>query len=149
MRRFLMKAATITAAAMSATLIPLAGTSYAAASCNGTYCDNLGPVTYGCDGDAVTKKSVSDGVSTAELRWSAKCLAAWVRVKNPTGGYWWNHYGHIEKHNGAGGPLVRSLSVNIPNPGSDWSNMLGGSTYYYRVCISDQGTNDIYCSGYF
>ncbi|MFJ5773038.1 DUF2690 domain-containing protein [Streptomyces sp. NPDC093094] len=149
MRRFLTKTAAVSAAAVTAALIPLAGTSYAAGSCSGAGCDNLGPVSYGCDLDAVTKKSVSDGFTTAELRWSAKCQAAWVRVKKPeSGGYWWDRYGHIEKHNGYAGPLVRSLSVRVPDPGSDWSNMLGGSGYYYRVCISDSGTGGLTCSGY-
>ncbi|MER6346765.1 DUF2690 domain-containing protein [Streptomyces sp. NPDC001595] len=149
MKRFLTKTAVVSAAAVTAALLPLAGTSHAAGSCYGAGCDNLGPVSYGCDLDAVTKKSVSDGTSTAELRWSAKCQAAWVRVKNPDGGYWWDRYGHIEKHNGYAGPLVRSLDVVIPNPGSDWSNMLGGSGYYYRVCISNIGDpSDVSCSGY-
>lgn len=147
MKQLLTKTAVVAAGALTAALIPLAGTSYAA--CYGSGCDNYGPVSQACDGDAVTKKSVSDGITTAELRWSAKCQAAWVRVKKPTsGGYWWDRYGHIEKHSGYGGPLVRSLSVKVPDVGTDWSNMLGGSSYYYRVCIEDTGTGDLTCSGF-
>ncbi|WP_210585453.1 DUF2690 domain-containing protein [Streptomyces sp. GESEQ-35] len=139
----------VVTAAMAAVLIPLAGTSYAA-SCSGTGCDNKGPVTYGCDGDAVTKKTVSDGIRKAELRWSASCQAAWVRGSDPTpGNDFWPHYAWIEKHSTASGqPLVKALYVTIPDGGSDWSNMLGGSNYYYRVCHEDGGTGELWCSSY-
>ncbi|MEU6624102.1 DUF2690 domain-containing protein [Streptomyces litmocidini] len=148
MKRMIAKVAGVSAAAMTMALVPLAGTSYAA-GCTGAGCDNLGPVSQACDGDAVTKASVSDGIDKAELRWSPKCQAAWVRVTDPYGpDNWWDHLGYIEKHNGYAGPLVRSLSVKIPDPGSDWSNMLGGSGYYYRVCLKDTGTGDVTCSTY-
>ncbi|MCX5229936.1 DUF2690 domain-containing protein [Streptomyces sp. NPDC006553] len=148
MKHVLTKIATVSAAALTMTLVPLAGTSYAA-GCTGAGCDNLGPVSQACDGDAVTKQTATaDGGLKAELRWSPACQAAWVRVTDSTGGQWWDKYGYIEKHNGYAGPLLRSLSVKFPNPGSDWSNMLGGSGYYYRVCIKDTGTNHVDCSGY-
>ncbi|MDT0474128.1 DUF2690 domain-containing protein [Streptomyces griseoviridis] len=139
----------VVTAAMAAVLIPLAGTSYAA-SCSGTGCDNKGPVGYGCDADAVTKKTVSDGIRKAELRWSAKCAAGWVRGSDPVGkDDYWAHYAYIEKHSTeSGAPLLKSLSVAIPDGGSDWSNMLGGSNYYYRVCQKDAGTLEVWCSGY-
>jgi hypothetical protein len=150
MKRALAKMAMVSAAAMTMALIPLAGTSYAA-GCIGAGCDNLGPVSQGCDTGAVTKQTAyADGSLRAELRWSSNCQAAWVRVTDPSGvpNDWWDKYGYIEKHNGYAGPLIRSLSVKFPDPGSDWSNMLGGSSYYYRVCIKDTGTGTIDCSGY-
>ncbi|MFF8378575.1 DUF2690 domain-containing protein [Streptomyces sp. NPDC015661] len=146
MKRAIAKVAGVSAAAMTMALIPLAGTSYAA-GCYGTGCDNLGPVSQSCDGDATTKATAyADGGLKAELRWSAACQAAWVRVTDSSGGQWWDKYGYIEKWSGYGTGFVRSLSVKFPNPGSDWSNMLGGSSYYYRTCIKDTGTGHIDCS---
>ncbi|WP_328301887.1 YjfA family protein [Streptomyces sp. NBC_00435] len=149
MKRLLMKTAMVSAAAVAATLVPLAGTSYAA-GCSNAGCDNLGPVSQGCDADAVTQRSVTDGERKAELRWSSKCQAAWVRVTDTdgSGSDWIPKYGYIEKHNGVNGPLIRSLAVAIPNPGSDWSNMLGGN-YYYRVCTTQGGSGATICSSYF
>ncbi|WP_018547609.1 DUF2690 domain-containing protein [Streptomyces sp. LaPpAH-108] len=137
-------------AALTAVLIPMAGSSYAASSCSGTGCDYKGPVTYGCDGDGVTKKTVSDGIMKAELRWSAKCSAGWVRGSDPyPNDNYWSHYAVIEKHSSESGqPLISSQTVTIPDGGSDWSNMLGGSNYYYRVCLRDGGTGEVVCSGY-
>ncbi|MFF0558281.1 DUF2690 domain-containing protein [Streptomyces sp. NPDC004266] len=124
-------------------MVPLAGTSYAAGR-SGAGCDDLGPVSQACDGDAVTEASVSDGIGKAELRWSATCQAAWVRVSDPYGpDNRWDRYGRIEKHNGHAGPLVRSPSVTIPDPASDWSDVLGGSGYHYRVCLKDSGTGAV------
>ncbi|MFF0427063.1 DUF2690 domain-containing protein [Streptomyces sp. NPDC004520] len=146
MKRMIAKVAGVSAAAMTMALVPLAGTSYAA-GCSGSGCDNLGPVSQACDKDAVTKVSVSDGIDKAELRWSATCQAGWVRVTDPYGpDNWWDHYGYVEKWLGAGTDFQRSLSVKIPDPGSDWSNMLGGSSYYYRVCLKDTGTGKVNCS---
>ncbi|MFD4597377.1 DUF2690 domain-containing protein [Streptomyces sp. NPDC058464] len=119
---------------MAATMIPLAGTSYAA-GCSGTGCDNKGPVTYGCDSNVITERTVTNENRVAELRWSTDCLAGWVRVENNATPSVYTSYATIEKYNAAG-TLIRSLSVTTPGYGkSDWSNMLGGSTYYYRVCI--------------
>ncbi|MGA5067497.1 DUF2690 domain-containing protein [Streptomyces griseoluteus] len=147
MKRVLAKMATVSAAALTMTLIPLAGTSYAA-GCYGAGCDNLGPVSQSCDGDAVTKATAyADGSLKAELRWSPACQAAWVRVTDPSGpNAWWPKYGYIEKWSSYGSGFLRSLQVTFPDPGSDWSNMLGGSSYYYRVCIKDSGTNHVDCS---
>ncbi|MGW0119350.1 DUF2690 domain-containing protein [Streptomyces sp. NPDC003327] len=149
MKRMLTKVATVSAAALATALVPLGGTSYAA-GCSGAGCDNLGPVSQGCDGDAVTKRTAyADGSLKAELRWSPACQAAWVRVTDPSGpNAWWDKYGYIEKWQGYGGTLLRSLSVKFPDPGSDWSNMLGGSGYYYRVCIKDTGTGKVDCSDF-
>ncbi|WP_328301886.1 hypothetical protein OG389_31255 [Streptomyces sp. NBC_00435] len=149
MKRLLMKTAMVTAATVAATLIPLAGTSYAA-GCSGAGCDNLGPVGQGCDADAVTQRSVGGDPLKAELRWSAKCQAGWVRGSdNGNGNNWWDHYAYIEKHNGIGGPLIRSLQVKIPVAGSDWSNMVGGTNYYYRVCVTTSSPDSFACSSYF
>ncbi|MEV6249713.1 DUF2690 domain-containing protein [Streptomyces sp. NPDC051742] len=146
MKRMIAKMATVSAAAMTMALVPLAGTSYAA-GCSGSGCDNLGPVSQGCDAGAVTyRTATADGGLKAELRWSSTCQAGWVRVTDSSGGQWWPKYGYIEKWSGAGTGFIRSLSVTFPNPGSDWSNMLGGSSYYYRVCIKDSGTNHVDCS---
>ena len=146
MKHALAKVATVSAAAVTMALVPLAGTSYAA-GCYGAGCDNRGPVSQGCDGDAVTQRSVTaDGGLRAELRWSATCQAGWVRVIDNYGGAWWPKYGSIEKWTGIGTGFQRSLSVEFPNPGSDWSNMLGGTSNYYRVCIEDAGK--VTCSSF-
>ncbi|MCX4984638.1 DUF2690 domain-containing protein [Streptomyces sp. NBC_00572] len=149
MKRMIAKMATVSAAAMTMALVPLAGTSYAA-GCSGAGCDNKGPVSMGCDGDAVTKQTATaDGSLKAELRWSPACQAAWVRVTDPSGpNAWWDKYGSIEKWSGYGTGFQRSLEVTFPDPGSDWSNMLGGSTSYYRVCIKDSGTGHVDCSNF-
>ena len=148
MKHVITKVATVSAAAMTMALIPLAGTSYAA-GCYATSCDNLGPVSQGCDGDAVTKTSATARNNSSlkvELRWSPTCQAAWARVSDPEGGQWWDRYGSIEKWSGYGTGFQRSLSVKFPNPGTDWTNMLGSSTAYYRVCVRDTATELVDCS---
>ncbi|MFF7184267.1 DUF2690 domain-containing protein [Streptomyces sp. NPDC008222] len=143
------KVSLLVSAAMAAVLLPLAGTSYAA-GCSEEGCDGKGPVSYGCDGDGATKTSVTDGIMTAELRWSGTCHAGWVRGTDPyPNDNFWNHYAVIEKHSRASGnPLLKSETVTIPDGGSDWSNMVGGIGYAYRVCLRDGGTGDVVCSGY-
>ncbi|MCX4984639.1 DUF2690 domain-containing protein [Streptomyces sp. NBC_00572] len=143
MKHLIAKAATVSAAAMTMALIPLAGTSYAA-GCYGTGCDNRGPVSTGCDADAVTKGSATSRTNSnlrVELRWSPTCQAAWARVTT-NGESWWDRYGHIEKWSGSGTGFQRSLQVTFPSSGADWTNMLGSPTAYYRACISDPAATD-------
>ncbi|MFF2849991.1 DUF2690 domain-containing protein [Streptomyces sp. NPDC058001] len=138
MKKVLTRAATISAAAVTLTLIPLAGTSYAA-SCSGAGCDNKGPVATGCDvTDVATQRTVNNNERVAELRWSFDCQAAWVRVVQKSSNPVYPAYGYIEKYNSSG-TLLKSLSVAFPSSGSDWSNMLGGTAYYYRVCVKFVG----------
>ncbi|WP_097266236.1 DUF2690 domain-containing protein [Streptomyces sp. TLI_55] len=134
----MIKAAAVTGAAMTAVLIPLGGTSYAA-GCLSTGCDNKGPVSMNCDDQYTsTVRTVNNNERIAELRWSSTCDAAWVRVHNTSSNPTYNAFGYIEKYNSSG-TLLKSLSVAVPDSGNDWSNMLGGASYYYRVCISFQG----------
>jgi hypothetical protein len=128
------KAALISAAAVALTMIPLAGTSYAA-GCNGAGCDNKGPQTNNCDDSVSTPRTVNSHSRVAQLRWSHDCVAAWVRVTNNADPSQYASYATIEKYN-ADGRLLKSLRVDTPSTGkTDWSNMLGGSQYYYRVCV--------------
>ncbi|WP_405486978.1 hypothetical protein [Streptomyces sp. NBC_00096] len=53
-----MKTAMVSAAAVAATLIPLAGTSYAA-GCSNAGCDNLGPVSQGCGAPTRSRASTA------------------------------------------------------------------------------------------
>lgn len=130
--------ATVSAATVALGLIPLAGTSYAA-SCSGAGCDNQGPRATACEtADVATQRTITNNSRKAELRWSFGCQAAWVRVTDNSSNSIYNSFGYIEKYDSAG-KLIRSLSVEIPHGGSDWSNMLGGSSYYYRVCVKFQG----------
>ncbi|MFE7516559.1 DUF2690 domain-containing protein [Streptomyces sp. NPDC057540] len=147
MKTILAKTAGVAAAAMTMALVPLAGTSYAA-GCSGSGCDNRGPVSMGCDADATTKVSTVNGNGfKAELRWSNACQAGWVRTTSPDGSQWWPRYGSIEKWLGAGTDFQRSLSVQFPyQAGTDWSNMLGSGSAYYRVCINDNG--NVTCSNF-
>lgn len=132
------RGAAVTAAAFALTLVPLAGTSYAA-TCNSTGCENKGPVATGCDSASVTTfRTVNNNDRIAELRWASGCDAAWVRVHNESSNPLYNAYGYIEKYDSAG-KFLKSLSVRVPDSGTDWSNMLGGASYYYRVCISFVG----------
>ncbi|WP_372409247.1 DUF2690 domain-containing protein [Streptomyces luteireticuli] len=128
------RVAAVSAATVVMGLIPLAGTSYAA-GCLGTSCDNQGPKGTGCEGDAVGRGSVDNNGRVAELRWSPKCQAAWVRTTQKATPSWYSSYATIEKYEG--NKLVRSLSVNTPQTynSSDWSNMLGGNIYTYRACV--------------
>lgn len=138
MKTMLTRTATVFTAVAAMSLMPLAGTAFAA-SCSSTGCDNKGPQSTGCDAAGVsTVRTVTNNERTAELRWSSGCSAAWVRVKDQSSNSIYNSFGYIEKYDSAG-KLIRSLSVSIPHNGSDWSNMLGGSTYYYRVCVKFQG----------
>ncbi|MEU7663878.1 DUF2690 domain-containing protein [Streptomyces lincolnensis] len=132
------KAAAVAGAAMTAVLIPLGGTSYAA-GCNSTGCDNKGPMAMDCsDQYTTTARTVNNNNRIGELRWSSTCDAAWVRVYNESSNPVYNAYGYIEKYNSSG-TLLRSLSVAVPSSGNDWSNMLGGASYQYRICIKFQG----------
>ncbi|MDX3458232.1 DUF2690 domain-containing protein [Streptomyces sp. ME02-8801-2C] len=146
MRKNSARAALVSAAAMALTMIPLAGTSYAA-SCSGAGCDNKGPATYNCDANASTMRTLNSNSRVAELRWSHDCIAAWVRIKNNADPSVYTSYATIEKYDGAG-KFIKSLSVTTPGyGGSDWSNMLGGSTYYYRVCVRfDDDLYPLQCS---
>ncbi|MFD8687578.1 DUF2690 domain-containing protein [Streptomyces sp. NPDC059651] len=135
------KALLVGGAVISATMIPLAGTSYAAASCYSLSCDNLGPVTYACDDDGIEARRVESADRVARLIWSAKCQAAWVNVKG-TQGSTYNSFGYIERYNSSGTVLQKSLSVKIPQgTTTDWSNMLGNYSTgnLFRVCIRFQG----------
>lgn len=129
------RVAVVSAAAVVLGLIPLAGTSYAA-GCSNAGCDNLGPKATGCEADAVGHGTVDNNDRIAELRWSHKRQAVWVRVtsklRDPA---WYGSYATIEKYDNKSGKLVRALRVNVPKRSgqSDWSNMLGGD-YPYRVC---------------
>lgn len=127
-------------------MIPLAGTSYAA-SCSGTGCDNKGPVTYNCDASVSTVRTLESNSRVAQLRWSHDCVAAWVRITNNASPSVYTSYATIEKYDAAGN-FIRSLSVTTPGyGGSDWSNMLGGSAYYYRICIRfDDDLYPLQCS---
>lgn len=134
------KALLVGGATIAATMIPLAGTSYAA-SCYSLTCDNLGPVTYTCDDDGIEARRVESSDRVARLIWSSKCQAAWVHVKGTQGSIY-NSYGYIERYNSSGTVLQKSLSVAIPHgTTTDWSNMLGNSNTgnLFRVCISFQG----------
>lgn len=140
MNRILSRTATISAAVVAMGMIPLAGTSFAA-SCSGAGCDNQGPRATGCETASVsTQRTIDNNSRKAELRWASGCSAAWVRVTNNSSNSLYNSYGYIEKYDSAG-KLIRSLSIRVPDTtgGSDWSNMLGGASYYYRVCISFVG----------
>lgn len=133
------KVSIVVSAASAALLIPLGGTSYAA-GCNSTGCDNKGPVSMDCnDSYTTTARTVNNNGRIGELRWSSTCDAAWVRVHNESSNPIYNASGYIEKWNSAGTTLVKSLSVSVPDSGNDWSNMLGGASYMYRVCIKFQG----------
>ncbi|WP_323137145.1 MULTISPECIES: DUF2690 domain-containing protein [unclassified Streptomyces] len=137
-KKMVTRGAAVSVAALALTLIPLAGTSYAA-SCSGAGCDNKGPVATGCDSEGVTTpREIDNNGRVAQLRWSAGCSAAWVRVVQQSSNPIYNATGYIEKYNSSG-TLLKSLSVSFPSSGSDWSNMLGGASYYYRVCVSFQG----------
>ncbi|GAB2575061.1 hypothetical protein GCM10027168_04980 [Streptomyces capparidis] len=143
------KAAGVAAAAVCVSLVPLSGTSYAA-SCYGTSCDNKGPQATSCADDARTVKTVNNGDHKVELRWSNTCMAGWARGTDiATGSEWYERFAHIEQRASpsTSSPVRKSLSVVIPKDGSDWTNMLGGGSYYYRVCLSD--VNDVECSGFF
>ncbi|MEV4879934.1 DUF2690 domain-containing protein [Streptomyces cyaneofuscatus] len=138
MKKTVARLGAVSATAMAMTLMPLAGTSYAA-SCSSTGCDNLGPKATGCEtANVSTRLTIDNNSRIAELRWSVGCSAAWVRVTNKSSNPLYNSYGYIEKYDSAG-KLIRSLKVRVPESGSDWSNMLGGSNYYYRVCVKFVG----------
>ncbi|MGI5376713.1 DUF2690 domain-containing protein [Streptomyces sp. CA-251387] len=137
-RKLSSRISVVATAAVAGVLIPLAGTSYAA-GCNSTGCDNKGPMTMDCsDQYTTTARTVNNNGRIAELRWSSTCDAAWVRVHNESSNPIYNAYGYIEKYSSSG-TFIKSLSVRVPESGSDWSNMLGGASYNYRVCISFVG----------
>jgi len=150
MRRNSVKALLVGGAALATTMIPLAGTSYAA-SCSSTGCDNKGPVTYNCDNDGTEMRTVNHSGRIARLIWSSRCDAAWVHIRNTANPTQFNSTAWIERWNSSGTTLLKSLSVETPPYGkTDWSNMLGGASYMYRVCVSFEA--DIYplkCSSKF
>ncbi|WP_326785749.1 DUF2690 domain-containing protein [Streptomyces sp. NBC_00151] len=127
-------------------MIPLSGTSYAA-GCSGAGCDNKGPKATGCDSPARTERTVDNNDRVAELRWSADCAAAWVRIKNNADPSIYDSTATVEKYN-SDGRLLKSLSVRTPGYSkTDWSNMLGGAEYYYRVCVRfDDNLYPLKCS---
>ncbi|MFJ8111089.1 DUF2690 domain-containing protein [Streptomyces sp. NPDC096132] len=138
-KKSVIKVAAVTGAAMTAVLIPLGGTSYAA-GCNSTGCEGKGPVSMNCDdANTTTARTVNNNGRIAELRWSSTCDAAWVRVHNTSSNPTYNAFGSIEKYNSSGTTLIKSFSLAVPDSGNDWSNMLGGASYTYRVCVRFQG----------
>jgi hypothetical protein len=150
MRGASVKTLLVGAAAMVTTMIPLAGTSYAA-SCLGAGCDNKGPVTYACDDDGVEMRRVDNESRVARLIWSSRCDAAWVHIRNNANPTQYGSSATIEKWNSAGTRLLKSLSVETPGYGkTDWSNMLGGASYKYRVCVKfEADLNPLKCSSKF
>ncbi|MCX4985111.1 DUF2690 domain-containing protein [Streptomyces sp. NBC_00572] len=140
MNKILTRAATVSSAVIAMSMVPLAGTSFAA-SCSGAGCDNQGPRATACEtANVSTERTIDNNGRKAELRWSMGCTAAWVRVTNNSSNSLYNSFGYIEKYD-VSGKLIRSLSIRVPSTtgGSDWSNMLGGGGYYYRVCVSFVG----------
>ncbi|MGW7821396.1 DUF2690 domain-containing protein [Streptomyces puniciscabiei] len=134
MRKTTARMALVGVAAATISMVPMAGTSYAA-GCSGVGCDNQGPAATHCDGSASTKRTVESSGRVAELRWSPDCVAGWVRIKNNADPSIYDSTATIEKWS-VDGKLVKSLSVRTPDYGkTDWSNMLGGPIYEYRVCI--------------
>lgn len=83
----------------------------------------------------------------AELRWSADCLAGWVRFKNNADPSVYDSTATIEKWS-LDGRLLKSLSVRTPGyVETDWSNMLGGPEHKYRVYVRfDSGLYPLECS---
>ncbi|MEU2551260.1 DUF2690 domain-containing protein [Streptomyces sp. NPDC013313] len=149
MRETTARLALVGVAAATLSMVPLAGTSYAA-GCSGAGCDNKGPATYRCDDSSSTKRKVDSNGRVAELRWSADCLAGWVRIKNNANPSVYDSTATIEKWS-LDGKLLKSLSVRTPGYGkTDWSNMLGGPEYKHRVCVRfDSDLYPLECSSKF
>lgn len=101
---------------MSTVILPAAGAHAAGLSCYAKTCNGQDPQNYGCAGDARTVRSVAEFGYTVELRFSAKCMAAWARI--PSGAY---PGAYMEAHNDVG----NIVSFNVP-PGysSGWSDMV-------------------------
>ena len=102
----------------------------AAAGCITTSCDYQDPYAMGCAGDAQTVRTYhayygSSYKGRVEIRYSAVCRAAWVRVTT-SGPYGW-HNASIWR---PGGPGVDSSYISPNSTG--YSRMIGRSG---QVCV--------------
>ncbi|MFE7514194.1 DUF2690 domain-containing protein [Streptomyces sp. NPDC057540] len=144
--RPLARVAVVPAAAAVLALVPLGGTAYAA-GCNGTGCENKGPVSMGCDKDARTISvgevySSSGGRTDFELRWSDACWAGWAR----TGASVYASTISVEKWNPDRTTVVSRRTVTVADGQHDWTNMVGGKGYMVRVCGTERNTGRTACS---
>ncbi|MFF2849698.1 DUF2690 domain-containing protein [Streptomyces sp. NPDC058001] len=144
--RRLARFALVPAAAAVLTMIPLAGTA-SAVGCNGTGCENKGPVAMGCDADAHTVVvgevySTGGGRTDFELRWSNKCWAGWAR----TGDSKYAATISVEKWNPDRTVLITRRTVTIADGVHDWTNMVGGKGYMVRACATEKRSNKTSCT---
>lgn len=145
-KRSLTRLALVPAAATVFTMIPLAGSAFAV-GCNGTGCENKGPVAMGCDADGHTVLvgevySSQGGRTDYELRWSNKCWAGWAR----TGDSKYAATISVEKWNPDRTKLITRRTVTIKNGQHDWTNMVGGKGYMVRACATEKATGKTTCT---
>ncbi|WP_189188663.1 DUF2690 domain-containing protein [Streptomyces albiflavescens] len=142
----LAKVALVPLAAAVVSLVPLGGTAYAA-GCNGTGCENKGPVSMGCDRDAHTVLvgevySTAGGRTDFELRWSNSCWAGWAR----TGDSVYAATISVEKWNPDRTTLISRRTVDVKDGRHDWTNMVGGKGYMVRACGKEKTSGKLSCT---
>ena len=139
-RRSAAAAVTVLAMAGSIAVLGPVGTA-SAASCHGTSCNGKDPQATGCSADAVGVGDVLEPTGnpylTAELRYSAACDAAWVRLYTyaggGTGGDWIRGeiYGEHWNNNTRTYWATCEHDTSWDSTGTAWSVMCGGTPHYH------------------
>ncbi|GES28352.1 DUF2690 domain-containing protein [Streptomyces angustmyceticus] len=103
---------------------PTVATATATAHCTGSGCAGRNPVGTGCDRQARTVRRSAEIGPLVELRYSAACRAAWVRVTHARGG------DRIEARNKGGACRPTSCYARTVAP---------GHSSVYTAMVNDKG----------
>jgi len=123
------------------------------ALCSGDGCLGKDPATYGCGGDAVTKKSYPLGIGEVHLRYSGACNAKWARTLNTSAFWyytgatvWWPPYTGIQYSYSAStnpGQTVYTSMVGHSKSGQACGK-LASSPVAIPIAMNSSG----YCTGF-
>ena len=121
-----------------ATVFTIGAPAAVAACCHGASCSGLDPQATGCSADAVTLGSATTGDVTVNLRYSANCGAAWVRI-----------YGGPSDRASVQNSVGTMYKVTLgQGGGSSWSLMVNrSSTRQAEACGRNVNTNARACTG--
>ncbi|MBL1090515.1 MULTISPECIES: DUF2690 domain-containing protein [Streptomyces] len=114
------------------------------AQCSGSGCSGRNPVGTGCDRDARTVRRSAEIGPLIELRYSARCRAAWVRVTHGSGG------DRIEARNRSGACRSRSCYSRTLAPGhsSAYTAMVNDKGIKAWGCLYRRNGNAVCTDGY-
>jgi hypothetical protein len=108
-------------------LTALLPTSALAAGCYASSCNGKDPHATGCDRDAQTVASATDGTAQIHLRWSNTCQANWTQILNVSllGAHFW-----VANKN----KVRQDYTLGRFDAASGWTNMVDGHNISAQAC---------------